>query len=103
MACRWWAWRQWRSRPLLLLMTVGSPALAFKLEAGFYPPDSGSAVHSARTEVVVAAVLVVLSTVLALAAVIFRSAIAWRLIGGINLLALIVVIPLLLFAYSLAF
>jgi hypothetical protein len=71
---------------LLLLITVGSPALAFKLEAGFYPPDSGSAVHSARTEVVVAAVLIVLSTVLALVAVIFRSAIGWRLIGGINLL-----------------
>jgi hypothetical protein len=88
---------------ILLLVALGSPALAFKMEAGFYPPDSGSAVRSARSGIVTAAVLIVLSTVLAVSAVIFRSSIAWRLIGGITLLALIVAVPLLWFDYSLAF
>lgn len=67
---------------LLLLMAVSNPALAFKLETGVFPPLSESAVQSARTEVVIAAVLVVLSTASALTAVVFRSTIAWRLIGA---------------------
>lgn len=86
---------------LVLLNALVSPALAVKFENGYYPPDSGSAVHSARTGVVGATVLIVLSTVLSGIAVIFRSAIVWRLIGGIPLLALIVVLPLLWFGYSL--
>lgn len=88
---------------LLLLMAGSNPALAFKLEAGFFPPLSESAVQSARTEVVIAAVLIVLSTVSALTAVVFRSTIAWRLIGGLTLLALIVVGPLLWVCYDMAF
>lgn len=88
---------------LVLVNALGSPALAVTFENGYYPPDSGSAVHSARTGVLAATVLIVLSTVLSGIAVIFRSAIVRRLIGGIALLALIVVLPLLWFVYSLVF
>lgn len=89
---------------LVLLVTVeGNPALAFKLEAGFFPPLSDSAVQSARIEVVIAAVLTVLATVSAMTAVIFRSTIAWRLIGGVTLLALTLVGPLLWVCYDMAF
>lgn len=88
---------------LLLLTAESTPALAFKLEAGFFPPLSESAVQSARTEVVIAAVLIVLSTAASLTAVVFRSTTAWRLIGGVTLLALIVVGPLLWVCYDLAF
>ncbi|OBJ23649.1 hypothetical protein [Mycobacterium sp. 1245801.1] len=89
---------------LLLLLTVSSNrALAFKLEAGFFPPSSESAVQSARTEVVIAAVLIVLSTASAITAVIFRSTIAWRLIGGVTLLALLLAGPLLWVCYDMAF
>ncbi|ASW88515.1 hypothetical protein MMARJ_36740 [Mycobacterium marseillense] len=88
---------------LLLLMAESTPALAFRLEAGFFPPLSESAVQSARTEVVIATVLIVLATVSAVTAVVFRSTVAWRLIGGVTLLALIVVGPLLWVCYDLAF
>lgn len=88
---------------LLLLMAESNRALAFKLEAGFFPPLSESAVQSARTEVVISAVLTVLSTASALAAVIFRSTIAWRLIGGLTLLALVLVGPLLWVCCDMAF
>lgn len=88
---------------LLLLIALSNPALAFRLEAGFFPPLSESAVQSARTEVVVAAVLTVLSSASAVAAVIFRSTITWRLIGGVTLLALILVGPLLWVCYDMAF
>lgn len=89
---------------LLLLLTVANNrALAFKLEAGFFPPLSESAVQSARTEVLFAAVLIVLSTASAVAAVIFRSSIAWRIIGGVTLLALVLAGPLLWVCYDMAF
>jgi|GEM_PF-4313326 len=88
---------------LLLLTAESTPAVAFKLEAGFLPPLSESAVQSARTMVVIAAVLIVLSTVSALTALVFRSTIAWRLIGGVTLLALFVVGPLLWVCYDMAF
>lgn len=88
---------------LLLLMALGTPALAVRLDGGFYPPDSSAAVHTAQTEVVGAAALIILATVLALTAVIVRSAIGWRLIGGLTLLALLVVVPLLWFTFTLAF
>jgi len=88
---------------LLLLTAESTPALAFKLEAGFLPPLSESAVQSARTMVVIAAALIVLSTVSALTALVFRSTIAWRLIGGVTLLALFVVGPLLWVCYDMAF
>ncbi|MDM4139690.1 MULTISPECIES: hypothetical protein [Mycobacterium] len=88
---------------LLLLTAESNRAVAFRLEAGFFPPLSESAVQSARTEIVIAAVLVVLSTASALTAVIFRSTIAWRLIGGVTLLALILVGPLLWVCYDMAF
>lgn len=88
---------------LLLLMAESTPALAFKLEAGFFPPLSESAVQSARTEIIIAAVLIVLATISAATAVVFRSTIAWRLIGGVTLLALIVVGPLLWVCCDIAF
>lgn len=88
---------------LMLLVALGSPALASRLDGGFYPPGSGSEVHSAQAEVVVGAVSIVLSAVLAGIAVAFRSALVWRLIAAISLLALIVVVPLLWFAFTLAF
>lgn len=88
---------------LLLLVAESTPALAFRLETGFFPPLSESAVQSARTEVVIAAVLVVLAAVSSLTAVVFRSTIAWRLIGGVTLLALVVVGPLLWVCYDMAF
>lgn len=88
---------------LLLLMAESTPALAFKLEAGFFPPLSESAVQSARTEIIIAAVLIVLATMSAATAVVFRSTIAWRLIGGVTLLALIVVGPLLWVCCDIAF
>ncbi len=88
---------------LLLLMAESNRALAFKLEAGFFPPMSEAAVQSARTEIVIAAVLTALSTAAAVTAVIFRSTIAWRIIGGVTLLALILVGPLLWVCYDMAF
>jgi hypothetical protein len=88
---------------LLLLIAESNRALVFKLEAGFFPPFSESAVQSARTEVVVAAVLTVLATASALTAVIFRSNFTWRLIGGVTLLTLILVGPLLWVCYDMAF
>lgn len=88
---------------ILLLMATNNPALAFKLESGFFPPLSEAAVQSARTEVVIAAVLTVLATASAVTAVIFRSRMAWRLIGGVTLLALILVGPLLWVCYDMAF
>ena len=86
-----------------LLMALGSPALASRFDAGSYPPGSGSEVHSVQSEVVVAVVLIVLATVLAAIAVGFRSALVWRLIAGISLLALVGVVPLLWFTFTLAF
>ncbi|OBJ08939.1 hypothetical protein A5653_16295 [Mycobacterium colombiense] len=88
---------------LLLLIAESNRALAFKLKTGFFPLFSESAVHSARTEVVIAAVLIVLATASAVTAVIFRSTITWRLIGGLTLLALILVGPLLWVCYDMAF
>jgi hypothetical protein len=88
---------------LLLLTATSNRALAFKLEAGFFPPLSESAVQSARTEIVIATVLTVLSTASSVTAVIFRSTIAWRLIGGVTLLALLLVGPLLWVCYDMAF
>jgi hypothetical protein len=87
----------------LLLIAESNQALAFKLEAGFFPPLSEAAVQSARTEVVIAAVLTVLATASAVTAVIFRSTIAWRIVGGVTLLAFIVVGPLLWVCYDMAF
>jgi Na+/phosphate symporter len=87
----------------LLLTAESNRAVAFRLEAGFFPPLSESAVQAARTEIVIAAVLVVLSTASALTAVIFRSTIAWRLIGGVTMLALILAGPLLWVCYDMAF
>ncbi|WP_142254508.1 hypothetical protein [Mycobacterium colombiense] len=88
---------------LLLLIAESNRALAFKLKTGFFPLFSESAVQSARTEVVIAAVLIVLATASAVTAVIFRSTITWRLIGGLTLLALILVGPLLWVCYDMAF
>ena len=88
---------------LLLLIAASNRALAFKLEAGFFPPLSEAAVQSARTEIVIAAVLTVLATASAATAVIFRSTIAWRIIGGVTLLALLLVGPLLWVCYDMAF
>lgn len=88
---------------LLLLIAESNRALAFKLQAGFFPLFSESAVQSARTEIVIAAVLTVLATASAVTAVMFRSATAWRLIGGLTLLALILVGPLLWVCYDMAF
>lgn len=88
---------------LLLLIAESNRALAIKLEVGFFPPFSESAVQSARTEIVIAAVLTVLATASAVTAVIFRSTLAWRLIGGLTLLALILVGPLLWVCYDMAF
>lgn len=88
---------------LLLLIAENNRALAIKLEAGFFPPFSEAAVQSARTEIVIAAVLTVLATASAVTAVIFRSTFAWRLIGGLTLLALILVGPLLWVCYDMAF
>lgn len=88
---------------VLLRMAESNRALAFKLETGFFPPMSEAAVQSARTEIVIAAVLIALSTAAAVTAVIFRSTIAWRIIGGVTLLALILVGPLLWVCYDMAF
>lgn len=88
---------------LLLLIAESTRALAFKLEAGFFPPLSESAVQSARTEIVIATVLTVLATASAVTAVIFRSTITWRVIGGVALLAVILVGPLLWVCYDMAF
>ncbi|KBZ69553.1 hypothetical protein K875_00271 [Mycobacterium [tuberculosis] TKK-01-0051] len=88
---------------LLLLIAENNRALAIKLEAGFSPPFSEAAVQSARTEIVIAAALTVLATASAVTAVIFRSTFAWRLIGGLTLLALILVGPLLWVCYDMAF
>lgn len=88
---------------LLLLTATSNRALAFKLEAGFFPPLSESAVQSARTEIIIAAVLTLLATASALTAVTFRSTTAWRLIGGVTLLALVLVGPLLWVCYDMAF
>jgi hypothetical protein len=88
---------------LLLLVAAGNRALAFKLEAGFFPPFSESAVEAARTEVVIAAVLAIMATALAVTAVVFRSSVTWRLIGGVTLLALILVGPPLWVCYDMAF
>ena len=88
---------------LSLVMALGDPALASRFDGGSYPSGSGSEVHSAQTEVVAAVVLIVLATVLAGIAVAFRSALVWRLIAGISLLALVGVVPLLWFTFNLAF
>jgi hypothetical protein len=88
---------------LLLLMALGTPALAVRLDGGSFPPNSGAAVHTAQTEVIAAAALIILATVLALTTVGFRSAIGWRLVGGLTLLALIAVVPLLWFTFAMAF
>lgn len=88
---------------LLSLTATNNRALAFKLEAGFFPPLSESAVQSARTEIVIATVLTVLSTASAVTAVILRSTIAWRIMGGVTLLGLILVGPLLWACYDMAF
>lgn len=88
---------------LLLLIAENNRALAIKLEAGFFPPFSEATVQSARTEIVIAAALTVLATASAVTAVIFRSTFAWRLIGGLTLLALILVGPLLWVCYDMAF
>lgn len=87
---------------LLLLMAEHS-RVGVQTRSGIFPPLSESAVQSARTEVVIATVLIVLATVSAVTAVVFRSTVAWRLIGGVTLLALIVVGPLLWVCYDLAF
>lgn len=88
---------------LLLLIAESNRALAFKLEVGFFPPLSEAAVQSARTEIVIAALLTVLATASAVTAVIFRSTITWRIIGGVTLLVLILVGPLLWVCYDMAF
>jgi hypothetical protein len=89
---------------LLLLAALGTPALAVRLDGdGTFPPGSGAAVHTAQAEVIAAAALTVLATILAFTTVAFRSAIGWRLIGGLTLLALVAVVPLLWFTFALAF
>ncbi|OBI39723.1 hypothetical protein [Mycobacterium colombiense] len=88
---------------LLLLTAESNRALAFKLETGFFPMFSESAVQSARTEIIIATVSTVLATASAVTAVIFRSTTAWRLIGVLTLLALILVGPLLWVCYDMAF
>ena len=50
-----------------------------------------------------ATALTVLATASAVTAVIFRSTITWRIIGGVTLLALILVGPLLWVCYDMAF
>lgn len=87
----------------LLLIAESDRALEFKVQAGFFPPLSEAAVQSARTEVVIAAVLMVLATASAVTAMTFRSTITWRIIGGVTLLALILVGPLLWVCYDMAF
>lgn len=88
---------------LLLMIAESNRALAFKLEVGFFPSLSEAAVQSARTEIVIAALLTVLATASAVTAVIFRSTITWRIIGGVTLLVLILVGPLLWVCYDMAF
>lgn len=88
---------------LLLLIAESNRALAFKLETGFFPLFSESAVQSARIEVVIAAGLTVLATASAVTAVIFRSTITWRIIGGVTLPGLILVGPLPWVCYDMAF
>jgi hypothetical protein len=88
----------------LLLAALSTPALAVRLDGGgSFPPGSAAAVHTAQAEVIAAALLVVLATVLAFSTIAVRSAIGWRLIGGLTLVALVAAVPLLWFTFAMAF